>query len=75
MIEAEICDILTEYFKNKPQAAILKRIQFCVFKNLNTIQLYVFNLFHSLNGKTCQQNEETCTSYNWYLKYSKTEMS
>ena len=31
------------YLKNNLEAEILKRIQFCVLKFVNTIQLYVFN--------------------------------
>ena len=36
---------------------------FVYSKTVDTIQLYVFNLFHSLNGKAYQQDEKTCTYY------------
>ena len=37
---------------------------FVCSKTADTIQLYVFKLLHSLKGKTCQQDEKTCTNYN-----------
>ena len=36
---------------------------FVCSKTVDTIQLYVFKLLHSLNGKTSQQDEKTCTNY------------
>ena len=69
-----------EYFKNKPQAEILKSPGdiFVSSKAVNLIQLYVFNLFHSLKGKTRQEVKEkaalTTIETPQYI-YSKTEMS
>ena len=63
---------IEEYFKNKIQAEISKSILFsrvlCV-ENLNTVQIYLFNWFLSLNGKTSQKkkNEKNCINLiNWY---------
>ena len=49
-----------------PRLRFWKGYNFLCLKTVNTIQLYVFNLFHSVSGKTCQQDQKTCTNYNWY---------
>ena len=44
-----------EYVKTKPLSETLRKIKFCSSKPVNTIQLYIFNLFHSPNGETCNK--------------------
>ena len=63
---------IEEYFKNKIQAEISKSILFsrvlCV-ENLNTVQIYLFNWFLSLNGKTSQKKKKRknyINLINWY---------
>ena len=62
-IEAEICEILNEHFKNKAEAEILKRIDIILCWNTCKYNIRTILLFLSLNGETSQQNEKTCTRY------------
>ena len=61
MFSQDVMAVIFDIFvsQNNETAAM-----FVCSKTVDTIQLYVFKLLHSLNGKTCQQDEKTCTNYN-----------
>ena len=50
--------------RSKPPAETLRKIKFFGSKPVNTIQLYIFNLFHSPNGETC--NKMKLKNYPYY---------
>ena len=52
------------HVKTKPPAETLRKIKFCGSKPVNTIQLYIFKLFHSPNGETC--NKMKLKNYPYY---------
>ena len=47
-----------------PRLKTLRKIKFFGSKPVNTIQLYIFNLFHSPNGETC--NKMKLKNYPYY---------
>ena len=52
-IETEICEILSKYFKNKPEAEIVKKTCFRALKicKYNTLNMFPSGHFSQKNGK------------------------
>ena len=57
-LDAEIYDTLRTFLGINPRLRFWKGYNFVCWKSLNTIQLYVCNLFLFLKSKTSQQNEK-----------------